>query len=118
VPFLLLHFLGHNAPMLLRRLIRHAHITPVADSMKLHRLVGADSQVGSLPLRVKGRVTMRSAVVRQMEKRMTRPKREPVDMFRRKMMGMGRMKMARSVRRLRMAFVQLLGNCQRILIFF
>jgi hypothetical protein len=111
VPFRLLHFFGHSAPMLFRRLIKHAHITPVADSMKLHRLVGADSQVGSLPLSVKGSVAMRRAVVRQMNKprlkRMTRPTREPVDIFRRKMMGMGRMKMARSVRRFRMAFVQL-----------
>ena len=97
--------------MLFRKLIKHAQITPVAASIKLHRFVGADSQVGSLVLRVKGSVAMRSAVVKQMkkpmEKRTTRPMRDPVDMFKLKITGMGRMKIEMSVKRLRTAFDQL-----------
>jgi hypothetical protein len=56
---------------------------------------------------------MRSAVVRQMkkpmEKRMTRPILDPMDMLRRSMTGIGRMKIAMSVRRLRAALDQLEG---------
>jgi hypothetical protein len=82
-------------------------MTPVAASMKLHRLVGADSYVGSLVWRVKGRVAMRKAVVKQikkpMEKSTTRPIFEPRDMFRRRITGMGKMNMAISVTRLRIA---------------
>jgi hypothetical protein len=54
---------------------------------------------------------MRSAVVKQMkkpiEKRITRPILEPIDILRRRMTGMGRMKIAISVARLRAALVQL-----------
>ncbi|KAJ4377513.1 hypothetical protein N0V83_000338 [Neocucurbitaria cava] len=79
--------------------------------MKLQRFVGADSHVGSLVLSVKGRVAMRSAVVKQMkkpiEKRTISPMRDPVDMFRLKMTGIGRMKIDMSVKRLRTAFDQL-----------
>jgi hypothetical protein len=93
--------------MLFLRLMRHAQMTPVAASMKLHRLAGADSYVGSLAWRLDWSVAMRSAVVRQMkkpmEKRMTRPILDPMDMLRRKMTGIGRMKIAISVRRLRAA---------------
>lgn len=105
------HLFGHSLPILFRKLIKQAHITPVAASMKLHRFVGADSHVGSLVARVKGSVAMRSAVVRQMKKPMEkstiRPMREPVDMFRLRMTGMGRMKIVRSVKRLRTALDQL-----------
>jgi hypothetical protein len=64
-----------------------------------------------LALRLKGSVAMRSAVVKQMkkpiEKRITRPILEPIDILRRRMTGMGRMKIAISVARLRAALVQL-----------
>lgn len=97
--------------MLCRRLIKQAQMTPVALSMKLQRLVGADSHDGSLVLSVSGRVAMRSAVVRQMKKptqnRTTRPMRDPMDMFKRTITGMGRTKIAISVRRLRTACDQL-----------
>lgn len=57
---------------------------------------------------------IRSAVIRQMKKPMensiTKPIREPVDMFSRRITGMGRMKMARSVNRLVMAFDQLIAS--------
>lgn len=109
---LLLHFFGHNAPILLRRLSKQAHITPVAASMKDHRFVGADSQVGSVALRLNGKAAMRSAVVRQMkkpiEKRATSPMREPIDIFSFSIIGMGSRKIARSVRMFRTAFDQLL----------
>lgn len=93
--------------MLFRRLIKQAHITPTAASMKLQRFVGADPHVGSLVASVKGSVAMRSAVVRQMkkpiEKSIMRPMREPIDMLRFSMTGMGRIKMTTSVDRLRIA---------------
>jgi hypothetical protein len=105
------HFLGHIEPMLFRRLIRHAQMTPVAASMKLHRLAGADSYVGSLAMRLWGSVAIRSAVVKHMKKPIenstTRPIFEPIDMLRRRMTGIGRMKIAMSVTRLRIAFDQL-----------
>jgi hypothetical protein len=94
--------------MLFLRLIKQAHITPRAASTKLHRLAGADSQVGSLAFKLKGNAVMRNAVVRQMkkpiEKRAARPMREPIDMFSLKIIGMGRRNIARSVSILRMAF--------------
>jgi hypothetical protein len=111
VPLLLRHFDGHNDPILFRRLIRQAQITPVAASMKLHKLAGADSNVGSLAWRLWGSVAMRSAVVKQMKKPMekstTRPIFEPIDMLSRRMTGIGRMKIAMSVIRFRIAFDQL-----------
>jgi hypothetical protein len=59
---------------------------------------------------------MRSAVVRQMkkpmEKSITRPIFEPIDMLRRRMTGIGRMKIAMSVIKFKIAFDQLL-LCQR-----
>jgi hypothetical protein len=97
--------------MLLRKQMRHAQITPTAASMKLQRLVGADSKVGSFVARVNGRVAMRSAVVRQMkkpmEKRIRRLIRELVDMFSLKMTGIGSRNIARSVMRLVTALDQL-----------
>jgi hypothetical protein len=79
--------------------------------MKLHKLAGADSNVGSLAWRLWGSVAMRSAVVKQMKKPMekstTRPIFEPMDMLRRRMTGIGRMKIAISVIRFRIAFDQL-----------
>jgi hypothetical protein len=97
--------------MLFRRLIRHAQITPVAASMKLQRFAGADWYVGSLAWRLAESVAMRSAVVKHMKKPIenstTRPIFEPIDMFRRRMTGIGRMKIAMSVLRLRTAFDQL-----------
>lgn len=79
--------------------------------MKLHKFVGADCHVGSLVARVKGRVAMRSAVVRQIkkptEKSTTSPMRELTDMFRPRITGMGRTKMEMSVKRLRTALDQL-----------
>ena len=54
-----------------------------------------------------GKVAIRNAVVKQMknpiEKSMTRPIFEPTDMLSFIITGMGSMKMARSVRRLRLA---------------
>lgn len=82
--------------------------------MKLQRFVGADSHVGSLVASVNGRVAIRSAVVRQMkkpiEKSIMRPMREPIDILRLKITGMGRMNMMMSVNRLRMALDHL---CQK-----
>jgi hypothetical protein len=79
--------------------------------MKLQRFVGADAQVGSLVRRDNGSVDMRSAVIRHMKKpmeeRITRPMREPTDMFKPKITGIGRMNITRSVRRFRIAFDQL-----------
>lgn len=67
--------------------------------------------MGSLVFKLRGSVAMRSAVVRQMkkpmEKRITSPILEPMDMLRRRMTGMGRMKMAMSVTRFNTAFDQL-----------
>lgn len=94
--------------MLFRKLIRHAQMTPLAASIKLHRFVGADSHEGSLVRRVNGSVAMRRAVVRQMKKPMekstTRPIREPNDMFRRMITGIGIIKIAISVKRFEIAF--------------
>lgn len=79
--------------------------------MKLYTLVGADSQEGSLVMRLSGSVVMRNVVIRQMKKptlnRTTKPIQELKNMLRRITKGMGRTKMAMSVRRLRMAFDQL-----------
>jgi hypothetical protein len=76
--------------------------------------VGADSHDGSLVLSVSGSVAIRSAVVRQIKKPMqnntTKPTRDPVDMLSLTITGMGSMKMRMSVRRLEMAFDQLLGS--------
>lgn len=62
-------------------------------------------------LRVNGSVPMRRAVVKQMkkpmEKRTTRPTREPRDMLRRTMTGIGRTKIAMSVMRFVIALDQL-----------
>lgn len=62
-------------------------------------------------LRVNGSVPMRRAVVKQMkkpmEKRTTRPTREPRDMLRRTMIGIGRMNIAMSVMRFVIALDQL-----------
>jgi hypothetical protein len=61
---------------------------------------------------VSGNVAMRSAVVRQMknpmQKRTTRPTRDPIDILSLMITGIGSMKIAISVIRLRMAFDQLL----------
>jgi hypothetical protein len=79
--------------------------------MKLHKFAGADSYVGSFVWRLNGRVAIRSAVVKQMknpiEKSTTRPILEPMDILRRRMTGMGRIKMAMSVIRFNDAFVHL-----------
>lgn len=86
-------------------------MTPVAASMKLHRFVGAASQVMSVVFRLRGSVAIRSAVMRQMkkpiEKRTTRPIRAPKAMLRRTMTGIGSMKIAMSVNRFNIALVQL-----------
>lgn len=97
--------------MLLRRLIKHAQITPVADSMKLQRFVGADSHDGSFVLSVSGSVNMRSAVVKQMKKPMqnntTRPTRDPNDILRPTITGIGKTNIAMSLTRFEMALDQL-----------
>ena len=86
-------------------------MTPVAASMKLHRFVGAASQVGSVVFRLRGSVAIRSAVMRQIkkpiEKRTTRPIRVLKAMFRRTMTGIGSMKIAMSVNRFNIALVHL-----------
>lgn len=87
-------------------------MTPTAASIKDHRFVGADSQVGSLSLSVCGRVAIRRVVMRQMKKpmlkRTMRPRRFPNDILSFMIMGRGRKKMIKSIVRFDMAFVQLL----------
>ena len=106
-----LHPFGHSLPTERLRLIRHAQITPIAASIKDHRFAGADSQVGSRARSDRFSVAMRSAVTRQMKKpmpkRTAREMRAEIDIWRCEIAGMGRRKMARSVARLEMAFVQL-----------
>jgi hypothetical protein len=86
-------------------------MTPTAASMKDHRLVGADSQVGSVVFNVCGRVAMRRIVMRQMrnpmENKTTSPILLPEDMLRRDITGIGRTNIARSVTRFETAFVHL-----------
>lgn len=108
---MLLHLLGQTLDNVRRRLIRQAQITPTADSMKDQRLVGADSQVGSLSFSVCGSVAMRKDVIRQIkkpiEKSTMRPMRFPMDMLSFMIIGSGRKKMMRSVMRFVIEFVHL-----------